>query len=1579
MVDPSLSLRDRLLSERKALLDLGTRNRLIHIPLRTRNIRAIQVVDELSTQVFSTLSEGKGFTFLPGRGSASTEVSEADEEPVELMFGQPGDEEPDESRHTDTRLQTRLTSEGLQKRLFDIWYDSRTLEEEQGVNILFLAFGLLKWFEDDKSDVERYAPLVLLPVRLDRSSAAERFTLKSRNEPPSANLSLQAKMNGEFGLRFEDLPEDDDVDLASYFSAIAKTVAGKTRWQVLPDAMVLGFFSFAKFLMYRDLDPENWPTTELLEGHEVISALLRDGFEPVETLFPDEGRIDPYIPPATKIHVVNADSSQSVAIEETVKGRHLVVKGPPGTGKSQTITNIIAAAAADGKKILFVAEKMAALDVVHRRLKSAGLSALTLELHSSKANKKSILEELRRTKEQALSKSRADTTVIQRLTDVQNELNAHADRMHERQEPSGFTPYQLLGQLLRVRGEGGLPNFAVSEPESWTPTDFRRRKELLQEISERAQSIGPPGRHPWRGVGRDALDPSELDALRKRLSEIRIDLHSVIENATAAARIFGYQPPLNFGAIRKLLRVLATATSCPTCDYSALANPAWADHKRITETIDESERFIRLRNAVDSAYVDSAWNSSLGPCRQIVAMKGNSLFRALSSEYRAQIALLRSYIKVPLPPTLEKRLQLIDGLLAAQAAREAFERAKGVGASAFGSLWRDDRTNWNEVRRLVGWWQKNLDEQLPSDFLERLSAVGGNERLSDHARALHEIYPQLAERLTSLQDFLRLDLTASFAAQSWDDVSLSEFATRLEEWQDTSERITRWIAFAERCEIANTLGLTHLIDGLRNDTIDIPNLVPTFEKSYFEALRGEFFRALPALKRFDGEHHSREVERFKSFDSLRIDLAREQIAERHSASLPRAAGGIGPLGVLNGEFAKRRNHLPLRQLLERAGTVIQDIKPVFLMSPLSVAQFLKPGTLSFDLLVMDEASQIEPVDAFGAIARSKQIVVVGDERQLPPTKFFSKLTSDIDENEDDDDVTFRAKDAESVLDLCLAKGMHHRMLNWHYRSKHQSLIAVSNQQFYENRLFIVPSPYDAVAGMGLKFNYLPHATYDRGGTRTNAIEAKAVAEAVIRHAQSQPDVSLGVATFSVAQRQAILNELELLRRAHPGTEEFFSKTTTEPFFVKNLENIQGDERDIIFISVGYGKNNSGYMAMSFGPLNSDGGERRLNVLISRAKLRCEVFSSITGDDIDLERARTKGVAALKMFLSFAQTGKLGIAEQSGRDTDSPFEDQVMQSLVNLGFDVKPQIGTAGFFVDLAISDPERPGRFALGIECDGMQYHSSRSARDRDRLRQSVLEDHGWVIHRIWSTDWYLRPDEEIRKVQAAYEAARSIWKERDDGLAAPPRAVPLDFTSERDGDTDVIIGTVGTIEEISAQPYEEAAFNVRSGSEPHEVPPAEMAKYVFKIVETEGPVHESEIVMRIRDAWGLGRAGNRIRDAVQNGINLAARQGQISGGPFYSIPGRTPTIRDRARVQSAGLRKPENLPPEEIHAATLKVIDENYGAPREQLIVTVARLFGFLSTSSQLRTILDHAVEELLRDGRVSLDREQLVRSRQR
>jgi hypothetical protein len=491
-----ISIRERLLKERHALLDLSTRNRLLNTPLRTRNNRVIEIVDEKAAEVFRLLTSNKALSFLPGVQLTDEERAELD--PGDDVTGgipQPEDDTTDErglsSRHADLRLQTRLTSEGLQKRLFDIWYDAQTLEQEQGVNILYLAIGLLRWFDGDSSDIARHAPLVLLPVKLERSSAADRFKLRWREEPSSPNLTLQAKMRAEFALTIEDFKDEDEVDLVNYCAKIAETISNQKRWEVLPDAMVLGFFSFSKFLMYRDLDPDNWPAEAGIDTKEMIGALLRDGFPESPPLIADDLSIDEVIKPVELHHVIDADSSQTVAIAEAAAGRSLVVKGPPGTGKSQTITNIVAAAVAQGKKVLFVAEKMAALDVVHRRLKQVGLGPLTLELHSNKVRKRAVLDELKRTRDAQHRPARGDLTIIERLGERSDSLNDFARRLHEPLKPSGLTPHAILGRLARARQSHAPTGYALTGASEWDREAVRKHRAVLDDVAERARALGP--------------------------------------------------------------------------------------------------------------------------------------------------------------------------------------------------------------------------------------------------------------------------------------------------------------------------------------------------------------------------------------------------------------------------------------------------------------------------------------------------------------------------------------------------------------------------------------------------------------------------------------------------------------------------------------------------------------------------------------------------------------------------------------------------------------------------------------------------------------------------------------------------------------------------------------------------------------------------------------------------------------------------------------------------------------------------------------------------------------------------------
>jgi very-short-patch-repair endonuclease len=724
-------------------------------------------------------------------------------------------------------------------------------------------------------------------------------------------------------------------------------------------------------------------------------------------------------------------------------------------------------------------------------------------------------------------------------------------------------------------------------------------------------------------------------------------------------------------------------------------------------------------------------------------------------------------------------------------------------------------------------------------------------------------------------------------------------------------------------------------------------LTALVRRARLEALLEMAMAERPILATFNTEMQQQRIQRFCEADELSFVINRSQLADKHWQQLPRQMAG-GQLGILLREFEKKRRHLPIRKLMAEAGNAIQTIKPVFMMSPLSIPMYLPPGAMHFDLVVFDEASQVRPVEAFGAILRANQCVVVGDSKQLPPTNFFNQIV------ETDEELDSPTADLESVLGLFSAQGSPQRMLRWHYRSRHESLITVSNHEFYDNRLVVFPSPDASKKEFGVVFRHLPDTAYDRGQSSTNQEEARIVAEAVMEHARKRPHLTLGVAAFSIKQRQAIQDQVERLRRQNPDMEPFFNTNAVEPFFVKNLENVQGDERDVIFISVGYGKTAEGYLSMNFGPLNKDGGERRLNVLITRARLRCEIFTNLTADDIDLSRSQARGVVALKRYLKYAETGNLDIPTSSQGGAEWLFEAHVVQALKNEGYEVVTQVGSAGFRIEMAVTDEEKSGRYLMGIECDGPSYHSARSARDRDRLRQAVLENMGWHMHHIWSTDWFRNPEGELQRTVAAIAAAN--------GKAAESNKVD-DQTKSLDLMTDNQIdrhedGPQARI--LQALLYQVASLQIPSQTELADLPPNQLASLVQQVVEVEGPVHIDEVRRRIVDAAET-RLGSRIKTAIDDAIVQAIRSRNIyQRGDF--LWGREMKYRVRSHADMPDFnRRMDQIAPEEVKMAVQTVVGNALGMYRDDIPSAVCSFLGFGRTSEEMRRHVDGLVGQMI------------------
>ena len=779
-------------------------------------------------------------------------------------------------------------------------------------------------------------------------------------------------------------------------------------------------------------------------------------------------------------------------------------------------------------------------------------------------------------------------------------------------------------------------------------------------------------------------------------------------------------------------------------------------------------------------------------------------------------------------------------------------------------------TDWDQIINSLTWMDdfKNVKDKinLTSDFIkgvcedtEFIKDVG--TRLSVTRSAVQNTYPELKWYFSLFDDRSGLLNT-----------ELYQLLTRTEKCLNGLSALEEWIDFRSSREKCLEEGLSEFIEKIQSLKIEKSLIVPTFLKRFYRLWLDSILPKFPAVYSFRRRSHEETIKEFSKLDLDQLTIARSRVRERLASQLPdlnRFTYSRDEVGILKRELNKQRRIMPLRKLFRAIPNLLLTLKPCLMMSPLSVSLYLEAASYNFDIVVFDEASQVCTEDAIGAIFRGSQVIITGDSKQLPPTNFFSTSISDNDFDFDDDgEDDYDDTDAyESVLEEA-ATFLPERTLRWHYRSRHEHLIAFSNEKIYNNNLITFPSPINNEKNIGVEYIHVPDGVYDRGGKRNNIVEAKKVAELVWNHIQSYPNRSLGVVTFSEAQQQAVETAIRQLRLMNQYYEYFFRDDREEPFFVKNLENVQGDERDSIIISIGYAKNQNGIMSLNFGPLNRLGGFRRLNVAITRAKYNVKLVGSIEPTDIAIENTGSEGVKLLRSYIEFAKNGdgyfqrELTIPETV--NLESGFEEAVYDFLSAKGYNLATQVGCSGYRIDLAVKHPTLNGRFVLGIECDGAAYHSARTARERDRLRQTVLEDNGWKIYRVWSTDWIKDSKTEGKKLCDAIEYSISHYDESGSGILIKEsrieqQLIENQFPIEVPVET-AIVNTDDNGNIYNFDYYIEANVDQVKRSPDDVKYIAEAIKYV---VGVEYPIHFELLCKRLAPLFGNEKVTARVRDSV--------------------------------------------------------------------------------------------------------------------
>ena len=1467
------------------------------------------------------------------------------------------------------------TAETTDAKLLTIFRAAREALEETGTNTLCLAIGMLEWFESDTSEQPRRAPILLVPVTLVRSARGGGFTLRSSGEDTRLNVTLFEKLRIDRGITLPELAElpfdDSGVDVAAVMRAVRAAILNVRRWEVKDEAH-LGLFSFAKFQMWADLDQN----LETLLANPVVDHLLHGKGEayPNEGAFPAAEELDARYSPKDLVCPLDADASQLAAVAAAADGKTFVLQGPPGTGKSQTITNLITHCISQGKRVLFVAEKAAALEVVQRRLAQAGLGPYVLELHSHKSGKLQVIEQFGDALE--AQGGREPTSWSQdtaRLHDERQYLNGYVAALHT-PGPAGFSVFQAIAQLDVLRD---APAFALPAACARSAGELAELKRQVDELGTAARTLSPITRSPWMGCALPAWRVDLPQIVTTAVDTALVALASHQRAGTALAAALGASAPASFDDVDALASVAAPLADAPVHGETLVVPAAWSSTKQeATELVALVRSRAETAARLERAYQPRLFELDL-PALAAIARKYATAF-VLFAWWGLRSA-RKTLRDVARDGRLPDRKQLAEDLGAAVALRELTARVQASERRAhelFGAAWKSTETDPAALDAALAWatrTQQAIAGVRPGLLGARVPRDPKLAALAADARARSE---ELRAAIASLREILGWPGELEASGDPW-----LQLRTRLEAWRGDVHRLRAWHVYLAASETLAKAGCSELVDAVSSEQLSLEQLPRSFARGVYQAWVQQTLGADPILSTFDGDTHHRRVAAFATLDRQLLGAAQVVARARVSERAPQLTGAKtgGEMGVLQKELQKKRGHMPIRKLLAQIPTLAARLKPCFLMSPMSVATYLDPKAAGFDLVVFDEASQIPAHDAVGVLGRGQSAVIVGDTKQLPPTSFFQSTGED--EAPDDNDF----EELESILHECVVAGLPERRLDWHYRSRHESLIAFSNHHYYKNRLNTFPSASEIGSGRGVTLKQID-GHYDKGGARTNIAEAQALVGDLLARLRG-PDAArrtYGVVTFSQAQQTLVEDLLDKARAADASLEPFFNRETNpEPVIVKNLENIQGDERDVMLFSICYGPDQTGKVSMNFGPLNRDGGERRLNVAITRAREELVVYATLRPEQIELTRTNALGVKHLKTFLDYARRGPTAISEAltvDGRDRfDSPFEEQVCEHLRALGFTVHTQVGCAGYRLDIGLADPDKPGRYVLAVECDGAHYHSARSARERDRLRAQVLTGLGWRIHRIWSTDWWQAPERELEKVRLAFDRARTE-------LAAADAAAAASVPASRPDAVPVAAAPVAKKRERS-EPQRAAASDA-SGAIPYRIAKVdeatrdsddvhddtfrdELRRTLLAIVDVEAPLTLRVLARRVSPYFGIQRTSARLEDRLRS---VLGRSAKIQNDVVWRLDQDPDGFRDFRVAPDDARREAQDVPVEEVANAAVSVLRASIALDHDELVKLTSRALGFNRAGGRVAEHIATGIARLVKRGLATRDGDKVV-----
>ena len=1501
------------------LLDTGKGNRLINF--KDSEKANARILYPISTKVFELLLNEKALSFF----DVEEHLSVNDEEKQEVA--KLTDSEIVQKFSPFLNSETLLVfkrKEGVKRVLRQIKKNSDSYFEEKGINILHIAVGFLKWFDASNPSDKFNSPLILIPITLTRSEVGQRYEIRHSAEEVVTNPTLLYKLKNELNLTLPMLDDEgyEGESLASYFNRVNE-FAIKNGWEVTTDC-VLSPFSYLKINMFKDLKENE----KLVLSNNNIKRLLNLPFE-------EEGEkvdIATYFNEGKEIslkNVVDADSSQLEAIIRAKNGESFVLQGPPGTGKSQTITNLIAEFMNAGKKVLFVSEKMSALNVVYNNLKKVGLDDYCLELHSNKANKKDVIAELYRVvNKNKLEVSDRAQKANETLSISKAALDRYAKSLHKKVERLGLSLFDLLQEIHLLNGSK-LTTFENKNLNEITGEKINAIKTLLADYTSLNVVINGRENSAWYGFNREDISYYENSALIECCNKLAYHF----EKLNAASE-----------SLKKYGITIDSLSTLNASEFLTALTELTVEYSFIFDKVKTKALLSSLKACYENKVLLSALNERLNAIFNSTILSLDiekyytsfttsykTFFRIFSSAYKEDIKYLRQFSKTG-------KLNYSQALTGLKLACDIIKVKSEIEKSE------------SELNNICYFDSDNIGDELVKlkNYYGKLTLFDGvsnqniaREELQQLKRCASEFNSLLKECDTSLIASLQENFNEEEV--DFNNLKFSEFIEKLKALIKDGEGANEYARSNKLVRRLKEEDVYDFIDfainkGVGIDEITQCYLYQLYIQLYYNELNKDSF-----MKEMVRVNHDKVLSAFIDSDKLKFNVSKAEIASKLSSKIPDvsmvAAGS--QLSTLIREASKKRNQKPIRVLFEDINELIQTIKPCFLMSPLSVSTFLSEKSCTFDVVIFDEASQIFPWDAVGSIYRAKQLIVVGDSKQMPPTNFFlSGLSEDnltSEELEENDTV-----DYESILDLCSAC-LPQVSLKWHYRSKTEELIAFSNNKFYNKELITFPSPNKNEAGMGVDFVYCSDGVFSRV-SRSNEKEAEKVVDTLVKQIELFPERSYGIVAFGISQQEEIEKALTKRQESDERLNDYLMKERKEPLFIKNLETVQGDERDTIIFSIGYGYDENGKFLHNFGPLNKNGGERRLNVAVTRAKCNAIVVSSIKSSDIDLKRTSALGSALLKEYLFYAENGMdaliedISLSQMSKLAVVQDINDFVQEN----GFDADINVGYSKQKIDIAVKNKNSNDYF-MAIEIDGPRYLENRTTRDRERLRKEVLERYGWVYHRVWALDWFNNPKmEKELLLKKLTEREEVVKKESSDEK----------FVVEVERQDVSLENMFGSYEKYVAVGYRPVKEEIEN------------------LIKKEQPITYKLLLKNSLKILSRQKATNEAKN------ELASYLGKISGLTLvddYFTMDRNEKIILRLPKSKEDVRKVSDICESELMHGVMCVVSKNIGISKRGVIKTLINLLGFTVITDDIEEKFNSVFARLERAGKIKAINDEL------